>query len=57
MHKNPEKMDRDMIIKQYNDIQRLRENENNKRIALKMAERQIELWNYAKNKGFGRKLI
>ena len=57
MHKNPEKMDRDSIIKQYDKIQTLRKNEDNKEIALKMAGRQMELWDYAKKHNFERKLL
>jgi len=54
---NPEDMDRKEIIDQYQEIQRLRENEKSKNIALNMAKRQMELWDYAKSKGFHKQLL
>ena len=53
----PQNMDRNSIIKQYNEIQRLRENEDNKEKALQMSKRQMELWDYAKDNGFHRELL
>lgn len=55
--KDPKDMDKESIVKQYWEIQRLRENEENKELALKMSERQMELWEYAKKNGFHTELV
>ena len=57
LEKEPKDMDKETIINQYWDIQELRENEHNKELALKMAERQMELWDYAKKNGFYKELV
>ena len=56
-NKNPEKMDNDKIVKVYKDLHRMHKNENNPQIALKIAERKQELWEYAKNNGFAKELL
>lgn len=57
LDKDPKDMEKSHIEKQYWEIQRLRENETNAELAVKMAERQNELWQYAKRKGFHKELI
>ena len=57
LEKEPKDMDKETIIKQYWNIQELRKNEHNKKLALKMSKRQMELWNYAKQNGFHKELI
>jgi hypothetical protein len=57
VNKNRENMDNDKIVKVYWDLHRMHKNENNPQIALKIAERKQELWNYAKKHGFHRELL
>lgn len=57
LDKEPKEMDNSGIVKQYWEIQRLRENETNTETALEMSKRQMELWEYAKKNGFHKELI
>lgn len=57
VNKDPEKMDKSEIVDRYQDLHRMHKNETNTEIALKIAERKQELWNYAKNHGFHRELL
>ena len=50
-------MDNDKIVKVYKDLHRMHKNENNPEIALKIAQRKQELWEYAKNNGFAKELL
>jgi hypothetical protein len=57
INKDAKDMDKESIVKQYWEIQRLRQNEENKELALKMSERQMELWDCAKKNGFHTELV
>lgn len=57
VNKDPENMDKEKIITVYQDLHRMHKNETNTEIALKMAERMMELWNYAKKHNFEDELV
>lgn len=55
--KDPEKMEKRELIDRYQDLHRMHKNETNQEIALKIAERKMDLWNYAKKHNYHSELV
>lgn len=55
--KDPEKMDKSEIVDRYQDLHRMHKNETNTEISLKIAERMMDLWDYAKKHNFESELV